>query len=66
MCVREIISVETGIPVKELSAITRLDSLGLDSLEFVDLMVTLGITADKMANLYTIGDVEKLFANLPA
>jgi acyl carrier protein len=36
---------------------TRLDSLGLDSLEFLNLMLLCGVPDEKVAALETVGDI---------
>jgi acyl carrier protein len=36
---------------------TRIDSLGLDSLDFLNLMVVCGVPDDKVAGLETVGDI---------
>lgn len=40
-----------------LTAQTRLDSLGMDSLDFLELMVKLNIPDDRVASMNVVGDL---------
>lgn len=59
-----IVSTESDIPVNEISEFTKIESLGLDSLEFVGLMLAIrselvDIPEDKWVNLETVGDIAR-------
>ena len=49
-----IVERETGIKV---TPDTPLDALGLDSLEFLDLLLTLDVPVEKSMDLHTVGDL---------
>jgi acyl carrier protein len=57
-----IVSTESDIPAANISEFTKLESLGLDSLEFVGLMLAIrselvDIPEEKWVNLETVGDI---------
>jgi acyl carrier protein len=62
----EVVAAEVGRDPSELSAETRLDSLGMDSLEFVALMLSVAeeiapIPDEKWVRIETIGDIAQAF-----
>lgn len=52
-----IVREETG--EKELALATTLESLGLDSLGFIDLMAKCGVPQEKEIGIETVGDIVK-------
>ena len=42
---------------EEISEQTRLDELGLDSLDFLDMAVELGLKPEALADAVTVGDL---------
>lgn len=62
------ISEEVGKPVEELKPETRLEELGIDSLEFVSLMMACGAAAgkdipeNKWQEMETVGDIFQVLA----
>jgi acyl carrier protein len=65
MTVCDVIELETGKAVTEE---TTIDSLGLDSLDFLDLMLAVEkesgkkVPDDKFGDLHTVGDIVRLAA----
>lgn len=61
----DLISQETGVSVEQISETTKLEDLGIDSLDFVDLMQAISekfkpIAQEKYAEVNTVGDLLKL------
>jgi acyl carrier protein len=60
LSVAQIIHEETGYPLAKITEETRFDELGCDSLEYVELMLTLGVPRERMADVNTVGDLCKV------
>jgi acyl carrier protein len=63
----ELISEETGRPVAEIEYTTKLEDLSIDSLDFVDLMLSIEkcfkpIPKEKWGELDTVGDIVRALA----
>lgn len=59
-----LIAEETGVPVADITLETKLEDLGVDSLDFLDLMQVIGekfkpIPETQFAELSTVGDIAK-------
>jgi acyl carrier protein len=57
MTILEIIESETGQAVQED---TPIESLALDSLEFLDLLLAVGIQDSALGSIQTVGDIVRL------
>lgn len=59
-----LLSEETGVPMADITLETKLEDLGVDSLDFLDLMQVIGekfkpIPEAQFAELSTVGDIAK-------
>ena len=62
MTIMQRIHEETGYPLQDLTILTTLDELCLDSLEFVDLMIALEVPKEKSGSIVTVGDILRALA----